>query len=133
MGRFLTALLATLGLIITAQPAYAANNPGSCSLPGGVVQINVKEQPGEGDVDYISISSPVQLDVSGDRTRATSYITPDYSWPILTDYAFSAPVDGDGFWNYRVEVDHTDGWIQHVYVTIEKYGSSSECGTNIYI
>lgn len=140
--RSLTIAVTVLGMILgLALPASATNNPGSCTLSGGTVKMNVKEQPGEGEVDYVSLASPVRLNVGQEpegSTRAWIYSSGDYSEPILGAYAYSAPVDGDGYWNYRIDFRwRTAGeeqfQVEHVWVHPEQYGSNSQCSDNIYI
>jgi hypothetical protein len=130
--------LALLGVGITS--AYA-DGDGSCSISGGTVLIHVNEDPYEGSVSYISIASPVRLDDStaADKTRVRLYWedngTELYVGPY---YAFSSPVDGDGYWNYRINVywnsyNEAELRVGFVHMNIEKYGSTSECWDDISI
>lgn len=140
--RKILVLLATLALIFGSAVQANADGSGTCTISGGTVHINVKELPGNGDVKYISIASPVRLNVLGegsDITRSQLYVSPDYSQPVFPSYAgaYSSPVDGDGFFNYRIDYNYVHGGasslIQHARVQIEQWSNTSECFTNIYI
>lgn len=131
-------LVAGVALALTiaaATPAVAANNPGSCSISGGVVQFNVKEQPTENSVDYVSVASPVRLDLAP-HSRVDVYLNSTGEW-VTGRYLYSAPVDGDGFWNYRADFDIVSPapstGVGRVLIQVKKYNSSSNCFSNVYI
>jgi hypothetical protein len=140
IARAVAVLLASLGLLLGlgVGPASASvqNNPGSCSLAAGVVNMNVREDPTENSVRYVSVASPVQLDITS-GSRADAYLSSNGDWHVGR-WLYSAPVDGDGFWNYRADFNivntggSTDG-IGRIFFTIKRYNSSSHCGTSVYI
>lgn len=140
MRKFVTALLATLAMIVvalmpvpdaTARALSVQNNPGSCSISGQVAYFNWREDPQEGGVKYISIRSEVRLNLA---TSAHIYNNDDVGFGTYT--AVSSPVPDDGFWNYRINVNWVPasafGVIDRIYMTADKYGSSLVCHTNIY-
>lgn len=144
MRKIIVALLTMVLLAIGIGDASADGN-GSCVLNGGTVNIHVNEwNNSEGSVSYISIASPVRLDdvTAADKTRARFYYEAyPYQQETLytgTRYAYSAPVDGNGYWNYRIDVyynayNNPELRIGHVHINAEKYNSSSECYDDIYI
>ena len=142
MIRKITAVLLTTTLLAVGIGSASADGSGSCSISGGTVSAHVNEDPAEGDVSYISIASPVRLDDStaSDKTRARFFYEYGYQYEVFTNpkYAYSSPVDGDGYWNYRIDVyyrayGYTELYIGHVHLNIEKYGSTSECYMDVYI
>ena len=118
-----------------AAPAFA-DGSGTCTISGGTVRMNVRETPGEGSVKYVSVASPVQLNVGTDQSRADTYFESDGTW-AQGKWLYSSPVDGDGYWNYRAdfnwEAASSLSIIERVRFGIEQYGSTSSCHTNVYI
>ena len=133
----------TIGVVIVlvavfgfARPA-AADGQGTCSLVGGLVKMNVKETPNEGSVKYVSIASPVQLDVGAGGSEVHTYYESDGAWG-QGKYIYSSPVDGDGYWNYRADFNWdsqniTLFRIGYVFFNIQKYGSTNYCTDSVHI
>src|SRR3954451_3650122 len=75
----------------------AADGSGSCTLTGGTVQLKVREYPGEGDVLYLRINSPVEL-TSGNPSPTHAYLFNSDGLQVNNTYYFyPAPIDGDGY------------------------------------
>jgi hypothetical protein len=139
MRKFLIAIIAValMGLGITS--AYA-DGDGSCAVSGSTVTFHVNEDPAEGGVSYISIKSLVQLDTAStgpEHTRARLFYADGDEALNNPVYAYSSPVDGDGYWNYRIDAyfyyPYPVLYIDHVHMNIEKYNSTSRCYDDVYI
>lgn len=146
MKRFIVALVvACLGIVgFTASAAQAVANPGSCTLgTHGVVTWNVNESPSEGSVTYISLKSPVRLNIgafTSSNTRYYAYKNDGASTATRGNGIFySSPIDGDGYWNYRADPDYNatgfgyDIQIGRIYIVVNHYGTTASCASSTYI
>lgn len=134
--KTLAILVALLAIMSLGVGAAAADGSGTCSLPGGVVQLKVREAPGEGDVSYLRINSPVEL-TYGTPSPTHGYLFNSTGQQVnRTYYFYPAPIDGDGYWNYKAEV----GWdgfddftrIERVWFNVMNRTGSAQCGSSVY-
>jgi hypothetical protein len=130
----LVAFLAAMGLGIGSA---AADGSGSCTLTGGTVQLKVREYPGEGDVLYLRINSPVELTYGTPSPTHAYLFNSDGLQVNNTYYFYPAPIDGDGYWNYKATVnwDAFDEFtrIERVWFNVMNRTGSSQCGSSVYI
>jgi hypothetical protein len=138
MRKIVIAMITTIFAVIgigLASPAQATlGNSGSCDYGPGIARISVVEFPGEGDLSYVTVDSDDQLSVTLSTDKP--YYN-DGNTLITTGHFHSAPVDGDGYWNYQDNWnwDATSAYstITKVVVFVRQYNSTNSCTKTVYI
>lgn len=124
----LASVVAVLAVIGLAVPALA-NGTGYCTLAGGRTNFAVYERS-ENWISDVTVNSVAQLAKAGSTWQT---YTPDGA--LIDQGGFvSAPIDGDGYWNY-VWSRHPNSMpnVERVRFVAKQASNGDTCVTNVYI